>query len=187
MGTVAYTEDHRNIIFDRVERALRLIQLYDVKRFAQIQRYIKSIFIFGDPTARGQWHQELQMCELEENFVRAENTSAAQIASVIVHEATHARLMRFGFGYEEPKRVRIEHICFGAQQAFARRLPDGEQLVKEVEETRTYYGEAYFSDAGQRDVALEGLRTLGVPKWIIWLVAKLAPYRTETISKQDRN
>ena len=78
------------------------------------------------------------MCELEENFVRAENTSAAQIASVIVHEATHARMMRLGFGYEEPKRVRIEHICFGAQQAFARRLPDGEQLVKEVEETRTY-------------------------------------------------
>lgn len=127
------------------------------------------------------------MCELEDNFVRAEDTSVAQIASAIVHEATHARLMRLGFGYEEPKRLRIEHICFGAQQAFARRLPDGKELVKEVEETQAYYGEAYFSDAGQRDAIREGLRTLGVPKWIIWLLAKLASYRTGTISKKDRN
>ena len=62
------------------------------------------------------------MCELEDNFVRAEDTSVAQIASAIIHEAIHARLMRLGFGYEEPKRLRIEQICFGAQQAFAEKL-----------------------------------------------------------------
>ncbi len=125
------------------------------------------------------------MCELQEQFVRDGNTSVAQVASVIVHEPTHARLVRLGFGYEEPKRLRIEHICFNAQQAFARRLPNGEEVVKEIEETRTYYGEVHFSDAGQRDAALEGLRTLGVPKWIIWLLVKLTSYRTRTNSNQD--
>ena len=185
VGTVAYKADHQTIIFDRVEKALRLIQSYDAKRFAQIQRYIKTIFIFGDPTARGYWHQDLQMCELQEDFVRAEDTSSAKIASVIVHEMTHARLMRLGFGYEEPKRLRIEHICFGAQQAFARRLPDGEELVKEVEETQAYYGEAHFSDAGRCEADLEGLRVLGVPKWIIWLLTKLVSHRTRTNPNQD--
>lgn len=125
------------------------------------------------------------MCELQENFVRAETTSIAQIASAIVHEATHARLMRLGFGYEEPKRLRIERICFGAQRGFARRLPDGEELVKEVEESQAYYGEAYFSDAGRREADLEGLRMLGVPKWIVWLLAKLFSYRTRTNPNQD--
>lgn len=185
VGTLAYKADHQTIIFDRVEKALRLIQSYDGKRFAQIQRYIKTIFVFGDPTAYGHWHQELQMCELQENFVRAETTSIAQIASAIVHEATHARLMRLGFGYEEPKRLRIERICFGAERGFARRLPDGEELVKEVEESQAYYGEAHFSDAGRREADLEGLRMLGVPKWIVWLLAKLFSYRTRTNPNQD--
>jgi hypothetical protein len=181
VGTLLDSE----IVFDKVEKALGLIESYDAKRFAQVQRDIKTIFIFGDPTAHGYWHQELQMCELQREFVHNQNTSIAQIASAIVHEATHARLMRLGFGYEEPKRLRIERICFGAEQAFARRLPDGEELVKEVEESQAYYGEAHFSDAGRREADLEGLRMLGVPKWIVWLLAKLFSYRTRTNLNQD--
>jgi hypothetical protein len=68
------------------------------------------------------------MCELDEVFVRDEETSVAQISSVIVHEATHARSMPFSFGYEEAKRVRIEHIGFSAQHAFVRRLPNADEL-----------------------------------------------------------
>lgn len=184
VGTLAETGEHQKIVFDKVERALRLIEFYEVRQFLQIQRHINSIFIFGDPTARGRWHQELQMCELNEEFVRDEGTSVAQIASVIIHEATHARLMRYGFGYEEPKRLRIEHICFSAQRAFARRLPNADELLTEIEETKSYYGEAYFSDAGRRNANLEGLRTLGVPK-LVWLLAKLTsqPSRTNSRAK----
>jgi hypothetical protein len=182
VGTLAETGDHQ-IVFDKVEQSLRLIEFYEVRQFVQIQRHIKSIFIFGDPTARGRWHQELQMCELNEEFVRDEDTSVAQIASVIVHEATHARLMRYGFGYEEPKRLRIEHICFSAQRAFARRLPNADELLTEIEETKSYYGEAYFSDAGQRDANLEGLRILGVPRWLVWLLGKLTSRRSRTNSR----
>jgi hypothetical protein len=184
VGTLAYKADPQTIIFDRVEKALCLIQSYDANRFAQIQRYIKTIFIFGNPTAHGYWHHELQMCELQEDFIRAENTSIAQIASTIVHEATHARLMHLGFGYEEPKRLRIEHICFDAQRAFARRLPDGDELIKEIDEKKSFYGEAYFSDAGRRTATLEGLRSLGVPKVITWLLAKLRTDRPETDGKK---
>jgi hypothetical protein len=185
VGTLAETGEHQTIVFDKVERALHLIEFYDVRRFVQIQQNIKSIFIFGDPTARGRWHQELQMCELDEVFVRDEETSVAQIASVIVHETTHARLMRFGFGYEEPKRVRIEHICFSAQRAFVRRLPNADELLTEIEETKSYYDEAYFSDAGQRDSNLEGLRTLGVPRWVVWLLAKLISHQPRSNSKRE--
>lgn len=173
------------IVFEKVEKALRLVESYDAKRFAQVQRYIKIIFVFGDPTAHGYWHQELQMCELQDEFVRNQNSSIEQIASAIVHEMTHARLMRVGFGYEEPKRLRIEHICMDAERAFARRLPNGEILVKEIQETRAYYKEAHFSDAGRREADLEGLRTLGVPKWIVWMLGKFVSYRASTNPNQD--
>jgi len=184
-GIVAGTLSDTGIVFDKVEKALWLIESYDAKRFAQIQRDIKCIFVFRHPTTRGQWHQELQMCELDDNFVLAEDISVAEIASVIVHEATHARLMRLGFGYEEPKRLRIEHICFDSQRAFVRRLPDSDELLEEIGSTKSYYGANYYSDTGRRDEALEGLRKLGVPKWLVWLVTKLSFFLRETNSKQD--
>jgi hypothetical protein len=55
-----------------------------------------------------------------------------------------------------------------AERTFARRLTDGDNLLKEIDETKSCYGEAYFSDTGQREAALEGLRTLGVPRSITW-------------------
>lgn len=184
-GIVVGTLSDTGIVFDKVEKALRLIESYNAKRFAQMQRDIKFIFVFRHPTTRGQWHQDLQMCELDDNFVLAVETSVAEIASVIVHEATHARLMRLGFGYEEPKRLRIEHICFDAQRAFVRRLPNSDELLEEIAATESYYGTDRYSDAGRRNETLEGLRMLGVPKWLVWLVSKLGLFLKETNLKQD--
>jgi hypothetical protein len=175
VGVLSSTDEDQALVFERIEKALQLIDTYDPRRFIQIQRYIKSIFVFGNPTAYGYWHQSLQMCELQETFVRTEDTSVSRIASAIIHEAAHARLMRLGFVYEEPKRLRIEHICFDAERAFVRRLPDGEELTKEIDEKQAYYGDYHFSDAGRREADLEGLRELGIPKCIVWLVAKLSP------------
>ena len=155
VGVLSSTDEDRALVFERIEKALELIKTYDSRRFAQIHRYIKSIFVFGDPTAYGYWHQSLQMCELQENFVRAEDTSISRIASAIIHEAAHARLMRLGFGYEEPTRLRIEQICFDAERAFVRRLPYGEDLAEELDEKQAYYGEYHFSDAGRREADLE--------------------------------
>lgn len=92
--------------------------------------------------------------------------------------------MRLGLGYEEPKRLRVEHICFDAERAFARRLPDGDELIKEIDEKKSFYGEAHFSDAGRHQAVLEGIRTLGVPRWIIWLLAKLTSDPSETDAKK---
>jgi hypothetical protein len=91
---VVGTLSDKGFAFDKVEKALHLVESYYAKRFVQIQRYVRNIFIFGDPIAHGYWHQDLQMCELQERFILAENTSIAQVASAIVHEAAHARLMR---------------------------------------------------------------------------------------------
>jgi hypothetical protein len=47
--------------------------------------------------------------------VLAETSSLAMIASTIVHEATHARLMRCGIWYEtELRRGRNRLVCVGS-------------------------------------------------------------------------
>jgi hypothetical protein len=72
-----------------------------------------------------------------------------------------------------------------AERTFARRLTDGDNLLKEIDETKSCYGEAYFSDTGQREAALEGLRTLGVPRSITWLLVKLTLDRSENRAKKQ--
>src|SRR2546427_9194317 len=49
---------------------------------------------------------------------RSPQTSAARLASTLVHEATHARLDRLGFRYAAERRARIEGICFRREIAF---------------------------------------------------------------------
>ena len=64
------------------------------------------------------------MCVIDERFVVDEGTTPEMIASVIVHEATHARLFRMGIGYEEGRRARVEQVCLRRELAFAAKLPD---------------------------------------------------------------
>ena len=59
---------------------------------------------------------------LDERFVTNPETTIERIASVIVHEATHARMERCGIGYAEDQRARIETVCFRRELAFAVRL-----------------------------------------------------------------
>jgi len=169
------TKDEEEAVFSKVEEALVLIRTYAPLRFARLQQDVGCIFVFGSLDYRGTWRNEIRMCELKETFIRSPETSAATVASVLVHEAMHARLMRWGFGYEEYRRARTERICYKAQRAFARRLPDGEGLVGEagqrIDETRDH---ALWSDAAFRERNLQTLRDMGWPEWTLRALAGLA-------------
>ncbi|MCZ6673066.1 MAG: hypothetical protein O7C75_09010 [Verrucomicrobia bacterium] len=169
--TLVSGREERKTVFTKVEEALLLIKKFDPKRFNQIQSLVRCIFVFGDPTARGKWHQDLQTCEIQEEYVRSPDTAISEIASTIVHEATHARLMRLDIDYQEPKRLRIERICFKAEQAFARRLPDPDRdkLVQQAEQMLTL-DKSCFTDAGRRAADLKALRSLRCPRWLVRLL-----------------
>ena len=76
--------------------------------------------------------------------MQAETTSPELIAAVIVHEATHARLERYGIGYEEKLRARIEAVCFRRELAFAAKLPNGEAVRQPAEDRLKAYASANF-------------------------------------------
>ena len=156
---------------DRVEEALGLIKLHDRRRYDRLRRDLDRIWVNLLPGNLGEFNHTLRMCVLDERFVLAEATRPEQIASTIVHEATHARLMRCGIGYEEALRARVEAVCFHRQRAFAARLPAGEQVRDEAERRLTGYPPAFWTDEGlddrhNRDGA-EALRYLGVPEFLI--------------------
>ena len=62
---------------------------------AYLKRDVKRILVSGSPDYLGTWLQESATCELTYEFVRSPETTPAVLASVIAHEAMHARLMRW--------------------------------------------------------------------------------------------
>ncbi len=92
------------------------------------------------------------MCILDKDYLFRADISVAEIASIIVHEATHAHLDNTGIEYTDESRARIERICMEAELSFVKRLPDNEELIKNAE-NRLATPESFWT----RDAHLERL------------------------------
>lgn len=171
-----------------MEQACRLIRDNDPVRFARIQRDLKriwSLMLMGNP---GEYVHATATCRLERRYLTDDATPLVEIASTIVHEATHARLDACGFGYEEEDRRRIEHVCFRREVAFGRRLPDGADVIERAEQ---YLNSGYtFSDAEMNEWRNKGteaaLKELGAPNWLISIVLFFKKRRDERAERRKR-
>ena len=93
--------------FDRVAAALDLIRKSDPLRYTRLHRDIVRVVVHALPGNRAQYAANRQAVEIDTRYVRSDTVAIADLASVIVHEATHARLENLGIGYEEQRRPRI--------------------------------------------------------------------------------
>lgn len=138
----------------RVEAALDLIKTYDRKRYDRMVRDLDRIWV-RLLTNVAQYSPSWRACFLDERFVLSDAADTALIAAAIVHEATHARLWSYGFGYDEEVRQRVEAICIRREAAFANKLPDGEQ-VRAVAAEELALPPSYLTDDAARDRKLQG-------------------------------
>jgi hypothetical protein len=167
----------------RVEDALQLMKQQSPLHYSRVTSNLDRIWLRLVPSSRANYSPRLNACELDERFVAQADTTPELIASVIVHEATHARLERWGIAYDEAKRHRIEAICIRRQLHFVSRLAGCEAMQESLRESLDYYGNnaEYFSDENMRqsfdDGSLETLRWLGVPNWLVALVSKATNLR----------
>jgi hypothetical protein len=170
---VGTTESQPLPVLRRVEDALRLIKHHDPLHYSRVIRNLERIWVHLLPAARACYDRSMKACILDERFVLTETTTLELIASTIVHEATHAKLERWGISYDEKDRSRIEAICLRRELNFMAKLPHGEPLREEIACTLEWCaGEHdYFSDVSfqQRDDQgqVETLRYLGTPDWLI--------------------
>lgn len=112
--------------FQRVEEALGLIKAYDRARYNRLIRDLERVLVIPVSGYVAEFNSAIGACTLDSRFVRTQTLE--MIASSIVHEATHARLIRCGIGYEEQERARVEAVCIRRELAFAEKLPNGQQL-----------------------------------------------------------
>lgn len=165
----------------RVEDALLLIKQHSPLDYARITRELERIWVDLVLYGLGEYRHSLRACILDERYVADSETTVGHIASTIVHEATHARLERYGIEYEERRRARIEAICFRRERAFAARLPDSAELEDGIARYLEWYqaNPEQFSDAHFQETqmagGIEALRYLGTPDWIVRAISVSAP------------
>jgi len=154
-------------VFSRVGEALRLIFAYGPRFFGRMRRDVKS-FLFSDRSG-GSYLAGLETCCIGIDYVL--RVAPLELAMMIVHEATHARLARAGFRYSEECRERIERICVEAEVIFAQRVPDSDAAVsraRKLLETR------WWTSENSMDAALGELASRGVPTWIIRILRRIS-------------
>jgi hypothetical protein len=164
-----------------VESALLLIKQHSPLDYARIARELERIWVDLVLYGLGEYRHSLRACILDERYVADPATTVECIASTIVHEATHARLERYRIEYEEPRRARIEAICFRRERAFAARVPDSVELQERIARYLEWYqaNPEQFSDAHLQEArtaaGIEALRYLEAPDWIIRAISVSMP------------
>jgi hypothetical protein len=166
----------------RVEDALQLIKRYDTLNYFRITRNLDRIWVHLLPSAQAHYDRSLNACALDERYVLNETMTLEQIASTIVHEATHARLEGWGIQYLEAMRTRIESICLRRELSFLAKLPDSAPLQDEIMRALAWCAgdPDFYSDKNfwrrHQEGEVETLRYLNAPNWLIrwatWLIRR---------------
>ena len=162
----------------RLEEALCVIRTHDPRRYRRLLRDVSRVWVRLLPNDRANYNRAAQACQLDTRFVLDETVSSTEIACVIIHEATHARLEHRGIQYREALRHRIESACVREELRFARRLPDAVELQHRLQEwieapcDQQFWTNAAFE---QRRVEglVDGLLYLGVPGWAIAVLRRV--------------
>ena len=174
-------------VIDRVVHALSLIRRHDPIRYRRLLRDLSRIWILVIPY-RGQFQESTSTCQLDQRFVLDEKTPLALIASVSVHEATHARLARVGIDYREELRHRIEQGCIRRQMAFTEMLPGATEAFDEAKSMLENLPD--MSDAAMTEGAfaaeVEAARHVGVPEWLLRRMIALRRWRIKRLAAKSR-
>jgi hypothetical protein len=172
---IGSTEYDPESSLQRVEAALQLIRDHDRPRYNRLRLDLARIWVRILPGPVGSYNRELRACELDDRFIQSDTTTLEVIASTIVHEATHARLMARGIGYEEGQRARVEAVCIRRELAFAKKVPESDLIKDRAEqlltlcESEDFWTDATF-DVRWVDGNIERLRGVGFSERSIKIV-----------------
>ncbi|HVU07558.1 MAG TPA: hypothetical protein VHG89_03340 [Verrucomicrobiae bacterium] len=153
-------------VSSKINQALNLISEFDSRRYHQIKRDVKKIWVAAAPGYCAQWIDELQTCILDTKYFRRADVLAPEMALTIVHEATHARLFKLKIGYTEDIRKRVERIYIKSEIAFAKRLPGGQKLV-EMAKSRLQTSGNYWTNAQFQERDLDTLADISKKNWVV--------------------
>jgi hypothetical protein len=106
--------------------ALELIQKFDPRRYRRVVQYIK--YIVNRPMiSSGSYERARHMCNVDYNkrFTVDSPWKLNRYACLLIHEATHGRLMAMGLPYNDKTWERTEKLCHLEEYRFIRQVDGG--------------------------------------------------------------
>jgi hypothetical protein len=152
-------QDERRHIEQALQDAIALLGQYAPLRLAYLRRDLPRVWV-GTTHNRAECLAAASMCVLQFEYIANPSTSPVSIAMTLVHEGTHARLLRLGFGYEESRRRRLERLCVLTEILFAKRVPGAAAEIQQTE-GQLARDDEFWSNAAFRRRALAHLENLG--------------------------
>jgi hypothetical protein len=154
-----------DVVFSGAADALRLIAGTDPNRYRRIRRDVDRLLFTS--ASGGRYLPRLRTCCISIDYAMRKST--LDLAMMIVHEATHARLWTLGCRYEEGEREQVERTCVNAEVAFASRIAGAESSIarsRELLESRWWLPEEIARDD------LNDLRAHGLPELLVRLLER---------------
>jgi hypothetical protein len=118
-------------VFKRLDTILGLIERHQPERLRDIERYFQELCVKRHP-CRGAFIPDGGICLLELTFVGRPGYSDPEIAACLIHEVTHARLIRTG---QAIGGAADERECRRAELEFGRAVPGGEPVIATAAES----------------------------------------------------
>ena len=165
----------------RLEAVLTLIKVHDPRRYHRMLQDLSRIWVRMLPGSAASFNRAARACQLDTRFALDEGVSIAEIACVIIHEATHARLASRGITYDEGRRRRIELVCRRQELRFALCVPDTSEIQERLRSWLIAPPEAsLWTNSAMAQAHIDGVAAgllhLGVSKWAMVLL--MAFHRT---------
>ena len=124
--------------YDQIEKALQFIREHDPRRANRVEKHLRYIVSSASTDSfSGYYNEGMKACLINytqkyefllgsgELTEQTQLVLTMELASLIVHEATHGRIFEAGIAYEGERRERIERLCMREETQFMRRAaPD---------------------------------------------------------------
>jgi hypothetical protein len=166
VSILTFSDANEALALAKIESALRLIAQYTPSHIGRIRALVRGILVL--PIYSGslaEWNSQLDACFIGLNWILERDGTPEAVASLLVHELTHARLDKAGFPYGDATRARIERICALAERNFVCRLPVSDAR-NAIEQRINWYLEAgadYWTDDAVKQRARETRQS-----WPLW-------------------
>ncbi|MEZ4588987.1 MAG: hypothetical protein R2909_21660 [Gemmatimonadales bacterium] len=161
-------EDSRTpMLLDRLRDGLVALRTHGPLYWRWLARHVDHLLVQNHPGVHGAFHAEGPYVLISAEFLGRDTTTPLDVAVLIVHEVTHARIDAAGAEYVPNVAIRVERVCIRHEIAFARSLPDelGAKLLPRIE-YRYANADTLWSPTEARRRTEEALAALGSPVWV---------------------
>lgn len=156
-------DDSEDPALEAVESALNLIWEVDPRRFRRMRQDVRYIVVTRTAGSAGEHWADIRSVLLDAHNANRQVREA--IAMTIVHEATHARVRRWGVEISEDLS-REEAVCVRAEIAFAKKIPGTDHLIRGAE---AKLASRYWERSRVNDIA----KFLDESRWPSWITSRM--------------